>query len=320
MTVTSTTLIKTGAVAFCGLMTAWLVRFEAFPEYFTARSAGYRSLVDLGTLLTDQWTVISYEGAPIGYSHTQMVTHEEREEQDVSRIQNRTVLQLKVLGVPQQITTLATVGLDPDQRLQSFDFVLNARQYHAVIKARRLSGQTFEVEIGGKAGRTTTTIEIPDDVVIYSPMTELAMRRLRPGQTYRIRTLDPVTLQVANVITRAVGREVIAHRGEDVSAMRLEVAYQGMTVSSWMDEKGRILRQETPLGWVMEAATQEEAMAQDLDPDAMQDMILASAVPILGSLTDPRGVAGHALAPGAVSSGPGVVALLPAGGRCGGGP
>ena len=281
--------MKVGGVAFCGLMTAWLIRFEAFPEYFSTRSTGYRSLVDLGTLLSDQWTVITYEGAPIGYSHTQMVSHEEREATDVSRIQNRTVLQLKVLGHPQQITTLATIGLDPGHRLQTFDFVLSSRRYSSVIKARRVSGETFDVEIGSKSGTTTTQVDIPDDVVIYSPLTELAMRRLRPGQTYRIRTLDPVTLQVAHVISRAIGREVIEHRGESVSAMKLEVTYQGMSVSSWMDERGRILRQETPLGWVMEAATQEEAMSLELDPDAMQDMILATAVPIRGTLVDPAG-------------------------------
>ncbi len=34
---------------------AWLIRTEAFPEFFDTRSPGYRGLAHSGTLLVDRW-------------------------------------------------------------------------------------------------------------------------------------------------------------------------------------------------------------------------------------------------------------------------
>ncbi len=244
-------------------------------------------MVDLGALLADNWTKITYDGHSIGYSHTQMASHDEGTE-DVSRIQNRTVLQLNVLGRPQRVTTSVTVGLDEAQRLQHFEFDLHSRQYTAKIQGKRTEGNTFTLEISSKHSRSTTEMEIPDDVVIYSPLTEMALSKLKPGQTFRIKTLDPVSMQIADVMCRAIGKETIEHRGAEVPAMRLEVTYQGMTVKSWMDDTGRVIRQETPLGWVMEASDREEAMALDSNPGEMKDMILATAVPLKGGIINPR--------------------------------
>lgn len=280
---------KLACGAFCLVMTGWLIRYEAFPSYFTERAAGYRGMLTTGALLVDQWTKISYDGAPIGYSHTQLASHEEDEdEEDMTRLQNRTYLELKVLGRPQRILVTATLSLDAAYRLQRFDFALSSSPYSARIYGERRQGEQFAVEVRSKAGVSRMELDIPDDVVIYSPLTEMGLRKLKPGQALQIRTLDPVSLTVGDIRCRAVGRETIEHRGRAVSAMKLEVSYRGTSVYSWMDDTGRIIRQETPLGWVMEASDQEEALNLQFDADAMADMVLAHAVPLTGSLKQPQ--------------------------------
>ena len=52
---------KIALLAICALMTAWLVRYEAFPGFFADDFAGYRSLYDGGILHVDRWTKISHE-------------------------------------------------------------------------------------------------------------------------------------------------------------------------------------------------------------------------------------------------------------------
>lgn len=281
------TIAKLLCVTVCVAMTTWLVRYEAFPGYFAATSAGYRNLFDLGTLLVDQWTKITYEGQPIGYSHTELASHREGDdpEGEMSRLQNRTVLEMKILGMPQRVTTTTVVALDEAQRLQRFTFVLAAEKYTARISAKRARGTAFEVEVHTGAATQTIEIEIPDDVVIYSPLTEMALRNLKPGKTFRIKTLDPITFRVANLVCRAIDYETLTLNGEDIRTTRMEVNYQGMVVQSWMDAQGRVVRQETPLGWVMEKSSREEVRDLTFDSEGMADMILASAVPLVGGLT-----------------------------------
>ena len=102
-------------------------------------------------------------------------------------------------------------------------------------------------------GVSTMQVKIPDDAVLYSPLTELALRQLRPGEQLRINTLDPITMRTLPVICEAIRREPVSHGGEEISAMLLNVTYQGMTISSWMNDDGTIIRQETPLGWDLDA-------------------------------------------------------------------
>jgi hypothetical protein len=83
----------------CAVMTGWLLRFKAFPSYFTAAAMGYRSLLVREALLLDNWTKITFNNTPIGYSQTQLSVQEENPE-ETALLQNRTVLQIKVLGVP----------------------------------------------------------------------------------------------------------------------------------------------------------------------------------------------------------------------------
>ena len=80
-------------------MTGWLLRFKAFPSYFAAAAMGYRSLLVREALLLDNWTKITFNNTPIGYSQTQLSVQEENPE-ETALLQNRTVLQIKVLGVP----------------------------------------------------------------------------------------------------------------------------------------------------------------------------------------------------------------------------
>lgn len=271
----------------CVALTAWLVRYEAFPTWFADTIDGYRDLVDEGALLVDNWMTVTYEGAPVGYSHTSMAAPESGQD-DLFRMQNRTRLNLRVLGTTQRISAVATAALDAGFRLQEFDFRLTSSKYSAHIHGRREHGEIFTVVIDTGAGAQTLELEIPDDVIIYSPMTEMAMSRLRLGQHLRIRTLDPVTLELADVLCTALRRETITHAGEEVETTVFTMEYQGMESHAWMRSDGRIIRQETPLGWVLEASDQQQATASLQQAGESPDMILTQAVPLKGVITDPE--------------------------------
>ena len=280
-------LMKVAVCAFCISMTWWLVWYEAFPSLLTSASMGYRGLLAREALLFDNWTTITFDDTPIGYSHTQLAVDED-EPGETTRLQNRTVLQLKVLGAAQRVNTTATVALDSAYRLRWFDFLLSSAYYTARVHGAHLSGERYQVEIETGAGKSTMEIEIPPDAVIYSPLTELALRRLRPGQRLRLKTFDPITLRTSTVLCEAVRDERLSVGGEMVDTTVLALTYQGITTRAWMNAEGEMIRQETPLGWTIESATRQEAMSLKLDADAMDDMILATSVPCQGVIAHPR--------------------------------
>jgi len=192
------------------------------------------------------------------------------------------------MGERQTVRVTARAVLDAMYHLQEFHFNMKSRNYTMSVNGVRKAGKTFEVTVltGGTAYRTG--IDIPDDAVIYSPMMELALKQLKPGQQTRLKTFNPISLVASDIIVKALRKETLQHMGVAVQATVLAADCQGMEVLTWIDAEGRILRQETPLGWCLERCAPEDALASDEDSQEAQDILLALAVPVSGAISAAR--------------------------------
>lgn len=270
------------------LCLGWLLRYQAFPDYFTETFSGYRGLFSQDVLLKDSWMRILFNGQPIGLNHSTMeLDDSEPEARHV--IRDRLQARLNILGSDQKLYVDATVRLDDAYELQRFSFSLSSPNYTVRLNAVRVSGETFRVTLATDNSTQTSTVTVPRDVVIYSPMTEMAMRRLKPGQSLTLRTLDPATLSTAPLTIRALRREALVVAGATNQATVLASDYQGTTATTWMDHDGRVLRQETPFGWVLEACSMDEALRAFSRAAPGADMLAALAVPCQGLPADPAG-------------------------------
>lgn len=239
-------------------MISWLVRFEAFPEHFTQSLTGYSSLLSRDVLVMDSWMKIIMDGSPVGYTYTNMDINES-DPMEYYVINNRVSLKLKLMGETQRLYVNASSSLDITYQLQKFSFTLLSHGYKIGVEARRVGEETFDVEIKTGDIIQRRKIDIPGDVVLYSPMTDMAMKRLKPGQQLSIQTLDPATLSRVNIVVRALRKEQIDLHGDEYDTTVISTEYRGMNFLSWLDSDGRVLRQETPFGWIMESCTPEEA-------------------------------------------------------------
>ncbi len=264
-------------VVFWAGMMAWLIRYEAYPAYFEKTLAGYRDLLADAPLVSDHWMKILIQGVHVGYSHTQTDLNEANPLERYI-INNQTVLTLNLLGTPQDIGLDVAARLDALYNLQMFKLILSSRQYNLRLTARRRDENTFNISIVSPAGKQSYRMEIPGDAILYSPMLEMAMKKLRPGQTLTIQTLDPTTLTPLPMLVKALRRENITVAGREQAALVLACDYGGMEIMTWLDADGMLLRQVTPMGWVMEAAAAEEAVA--IDRRGAQDLDLLATVAI----------------------------------------
>ena len=265
---------------------AWLIRTEAFPEFFDTRSPGYRGLAHSGTLLVDRWMVIRFNNASIGYSYTVVDIDETTPDRQIL-IENETHMSLKILDTVQSVRVTSRANLDAFYHLQTFHFSIVSRGYSATLSGRRIRDRTFRVLLSSSGAQQHLHIDIPDDAVLYSPLTDMMLQRLQPGQSVRVRLFNPATLAVTDVPVRALRQETLTVFGTNTLTTVLEADVEGLTMTSWMDAEGRILRQTTPLGWTLVAATPEEAVGPD-DSAAAEDLLAAMAVPCTPPIDQPR--------------------------------
>ncbi len=252
------------------IVSAWVLsmglvlRFEVAPAWFTGTIPGYRGMLSDSLLARESWSRLLIDGIPAGYSHTLLAVDDETPGHFLELI-NHVHLRFSLFGQPQRLEARTAVRLDHDYHPASFDTYVSAGDFSIHASGRRLEHRRFEMT--AQIGETITVqiIDIPRETLIYSPIQELAMRNLRPGDRFAIKTFNPLTLQPVTLIVRALGREIITVGGETVEALRLTTAWQGLELQSWVDTQGSLLRQETPLGWVVESCTSAEALATVAD-------------------------------------------------------
>ena len=280
-------LIRFGVILFWVGSMALLVRYEAFPEFFSHQLDGYRSLLESDVVLRDDWMQLRYEDTPMGYSHTTVETYES----DPLRfytVRNKVFMRLRLMGTDQSIFVDTRAHVDVSHNLQSFVFSFASEDYRAEVRAQRQDRSQFSVRMKTGGFVQQSVVTIPDDVILYSPMTEMAMRDLRRGQTLTIKTLDPATMTPATLLVTSTGEETIRVGGARYVANRLISKIHGTELQTWIGADGKLLRQETPLGWTLERCTAEDAMKILSSRQAGVDLLDDLSVPVRGQIKAPR--------------------------------
>lgn len=265
----------------------WLIRYEAFPAAFGLASSGYRGLLDRGDLIMDRWMTITFNNKSIGYTHTQMDVDEQSSDKQTF-IENETFLQLQMLGQSQKLRINTRATIDVMHHLQTFTMVLSAPLYSVSISGKRVRGERFQIVIKTGELKQSFVMDIPDDVVIYSPMTELAIQKLEPGQRLRLKTLNPATMSIDEIVVQALRREKLKLKDKEYDATVLSTEFQGRDLLSWIDAQGQLLRQETPIGWTLEACEPADALNVTKATESIDDLLLAMAVPCFPPIPSAR--------------------------------
>lgn len=276
-----------GAVVVSWLLAmGWLLSEEAFPHWFRRTSIGYRDLLRSGPVIMDSWMRILFQGQQIGYSHTRLDT-QDRNPLEPYLVQNRTLLDLNVMGRTQTISLYGQASLDPLYNLQRFVFNMTTPRYTLRIEGKRASRTGFSGRIWTQGTSRRFVVEVPEDVVLYSPMMDLVVSRLKPGESLKVKTFDPVSFAPSEVSIRGVRNESIVLGNTQTNALLVEVLMRGATFRAWVDADGRLLRQETPMGWILEASSADEAV-QPVSSEGAPEMLRVLAVPCEGAFRNAR--------------------------------
>ncbi len=239
--------------------TAWLIRFEAFPHFFTRTLQGYQSVLPADVLVADSWMNLKLDGQPAGYSHYSIQT-EEIGNETYYVITNTMELGLKIMGQGHRMEMENSARIDLGYRLQEFSSSVTSTTFAAEISAEHLGDGTYNATLSYKGGRQSRKLTIPKDTVVFSPMTGLNLRNLRAGRKIGLRIFDPITMQPALITLVPQKQETITVEDKQYRAMVVNLEYRGTIFTAWIDtESGELLRQTTPFGLTMQKCAPENA-------------------------------------------------------------
>jgi len=221
------------------------------------------------------------------YQREQKIGHARRVERRTADgwvLEDESRLVLAMLGAPQTVTTTLHAETDADYGLRRFRFVLVSPA--ATFAASGVSdGMMLEVRYGPEGHSETLTIPLSEPVHFQSTLRpRLAAAWPEPGARFTHQVFSPMSLRREPVRVRVEGRETI----EGVETLRIVEESQGIESRAWIDRRGRAVREQGSLGFVLRRESAEVARS-GIDGGHV-DLVATTRVPFAGTITDPRGL------------------------------
>jgi hypothetical protein len=231
---------------------------------------------------TDEWMGVYHGGQKIGYAHLSVTR-----EADGYRFRERSLLRLTVMDTRQ------TVHLSVDGHTDA-DFALRRIRFELANGDQRFRAQG---EVDGPTLRLRTRMadsdmsaELPTDGPIFLPTS--SRRRVAaapaPGQRFESLVFNPAVMKHSRIITTVVGEEAVPDTDPPTRAWRLTEQMGEMTTTAWVDEKGRVMREEGPLGIVLRRETARDAVHANWSGDTTLDLVASAAILVSRELPDAR--------------------------------
>jgi transglutaminase-like putative cysteine protease len=251
-----------------------------------------------GNLATDlarygssaQWRGVYYRGDKLGFtvSQTIPVSDDDNGGEGGFELQEDGQLQMALLGAHTITTLRTTARVNRAFELQSFQFSLDPGTGPITVGGvvRNLD---LHISITS-GGRTRTEIrKLPEHPMLSLNMVRrLADQGLTPGSVHRWNVFDPATLRNAPVTVTVGDREVVRSASTPIPAFRVEMEFTGLKTTAWITDTGEIVREESPLGFIIVREPAERAKTLAIDGRTRKDLLEASAViPVMEAQSPP---------------------------------
>jgi transglutaminase-like putative cysteine protease len=230
---------------------------------------------------TATWRGVYYRGEKMGFTVSQTIRTDEGFE-----LQEDARLVMNLFGSTSTTTIHTTAWVDRDFALKSFEFSLDPGTGPIRVRgavnapgARPEGGQLLTVAITSGGATRTEERRLTEAPVITQNLSRLlAARGFEEGSRHRWTIFDPATLGSAPVDVRIGAREVVRTRNGVIPAFRVDMAFRGLTTTSWVTDTGDVVREESPLGLMTLRETPEEAQGLAVPNRVQRDLLRMAAV------------------------------------------
>ncbi|MGH7443317.1 MAG: transglutaminase-like domain-containing protein [Longimicrobiales bacterium] len=261
------------AVAILGawlVALGWHVRREYFGAPGLALAQGARGLAP-GT----HFFVVRMDGSAIGYASARFDTVP-----DGYVFEDQTILDVPTMGNVQRATTRTHVELDQRLGLRAFEFALQSAIGEFRVNGTLGVDSALDLRIGAGGEEQHSRLDVARDVLLDAvvPLRLAASGGLEVGHAFSVMVFDPSAMaqrRLAMTVAAAdtfIVADSVRYDGatgtfettvyDTVPVWRLDQAFGGATVQTWVDEDGQMVRAESPLGFTIERTVFELARAE----------------------------------------------------------
>jgi hypothetical protein len=102
---------------------------------------------------------------------------------------------------------------------------------------------------------------------------------LNPGQNIEKEIFDPITMSNRAITAEVEAVEDISVRGTRELCFRIRETFNGITVYSWLNQKGETVKEESPMGFLMQKEPRAIAL-RGIDESRQVDIVSATGIKI----------------------------------------
>lgn len=212
-------------------------------------------------------------------------------------------LELQAMGQSGRIAARTRVHLTPTLRMTQFSFALDSPDGAFSADGEVAGDSLLQVRVDPGSGVEDLTFRVEEAPLFSAALPILIAKagELRVGRTMNFPVFDVSTLSTRTVEVQVLERDEVmlpdsalmdpetgrwvAADHTPVTGWKLRQTYAGMTVESWIDEDGRVIRSSSPMGFYIERTDFELAnqawndsreVASTVDPAS--DVIFSTAI------------------------------------------
>lgn len=199
---------------------------------------------------------------------------------DRLRLQQEAFLRLNIMGEQQPVRLELTALLSGAYELRSFEFKLHS-PLAATEASGRIADQELLLELTTPQGTQRQRHQLAAIPRIATPHRGyLLAQQPVVGSRLRLSYFDPVSLDARARVLEYRGRERVVIGGRVHNLHRFHETVSGMRISTWLDDQGRVIKEESPAGFVFLA--EPEFRATDIPGGP--ELLTTVAVPLQGEL------------------------------------
>jgi hypothetical protein len=234
---------------------------------------------------SESWMSVYFQNQKVGYTQ-----HILSRTPDGYMVNDNMYLRLNLMGQVQDIRTMTTASVSDSMELLWFRFYMSAGPV-----TYQLSGllNGLELQLTGMTGgqETKSVLKLEEVPRLTSGLMDfLGKQGLEKGKKYRLPVFDPATLSSRDIIAEVEDKEVLVIDDREVETFRLGLSFRDTHSYTWVDDQGRIMKEEGLLGLSMVRSTMEKAREGLAGSAELADVVAATSVVTVGRIEHPREV------------------------------
>ncbi|MEW6427413.1 MAG: transglutaminase-like domain-containing protein [Thermodesulfobacteriota bacterium] len=259
------TIFRIAVLVLWGILLVLLLRREYFIETIDRRESEA-----VAQARQENWLGIHFNGERIGYVHDRLLP-----EGDGYRLHQEARLNLNILGEQRPVRMAVVARLDPAMLLQDFSFSF-ATDFYQMEAEGRVEGDAIRYTLSNGKDRSAGTIPLRAPPFIATGQRHyLLAGKPAVGDRVRLPFFDPLTLSGKDSVLEYRGREKVLIEGRVYLLHHFREQFSGIWISSWLDDDGQVVKEESPAGFVF--LREPEFRAMDIG-GTKEEMLGAVAV------------------------------------------